>query len=322
MGKFSRQRQFSAQRMDAVQIISDRRRRAALQRILQLGRLNEGIAVAIAADPAAHAQETLRPRPQHPFPPGIERGQHGQEAVPKISEDIFDFVGNEQLFAAQRACLPQERDLAKDSFVQIFPVRRFRAPRVFEVHQVGDAVLVVDHALAPHLGRVGGQHRHDQAVCQKVEHRVAPHALRFKTLERGGDIGARFGRDTLAILRQIGEHRKQHEAAREIQRIIEAERIQPGVGKVRAVKPSRAIDRGGADIFGLLIEFFPAIGANDVTQQPPEIADIGILRDRRGGLLCVALHGRYAALRHGSRQGGWRLSPPAPVNRPDASRKR
>ena len=38
----------------------------------------------------------------------------------------------------------------------------FVATRIAQRHQCGDAVAVVDHALAPHLRRVGGEHGGDQ----------------------------------------------------------------------------------------------------------------------------------------------------------------
>src|SRR3546814_5756572 len=59
---------------------------------------------------------------------------------------------------------------------------------------------------------------------------------------------------------------------------------------VRAVQPPRPVDRGGADIFGLLVDLLPTIGADDVAQQPAEIADVGILGDRRHGGGCKSRH--------------------------------
>src|SRR3546814_1004754 len=52
----------------------------------------------------------------------------------------------------------------------------------------------------------------------------------------------------------------------------------------------RPVDRGGADIFGLLVDLLPTIGADDVAQQPAEIADVGILGDRRHGGGCKSRH--------------------------------
>jgi CheY-like chemotaxis protein len=57
---------------------------------------------------------------------------------------------------------------------------------------------------------------------------------------------------------------------------------------------ARAVDRGGPDIFGLAEQFVPAIGADDVAENPPEIADVGILRDldrRAHGRLCCTCEG-------------------------------
>ena len=220
MRQFGRDRQFRAQRMDRFHIIGQRRLAATAQRRPQLRRLHERVAVTVAADPVADPQEAVWPCAQHPFPPAIKRGQRRQEDVAEIGQDIVDLVLHEQLLAAQRARLPQQRDLAEDRLVQIFAVIRLGPPGILELHQVGDAILVIDHALAPHLGRVGGQHRHDQAVRQQFQHRILADAMRFELGHRRRDIGTRFRRHALPILGQIGEHREQHEAAGEVERVV------------------------------------------------------------------------------------------------------
>ncbi|KEZ14978.1 hypothetical protein CP98_04617 [Sphingobium yanoikuyae] len=106
MGEFGRDRQFRAQRMDRFHIIGQRRLAAAPQCRSQLRRLDERVAVTVAADPVADPQEAVRPRAQHPFPPAIERRQRRQEDVAEIGQDIVDLVLHEQFFAAQRARLP------------------------------------------------------------------------------------------------------------------------------------------------------------------------------------------------------------------------
>ena len=138
-----------------------------------------------------------------------------------------------------------------------------------------------------------------QAVRQQVEHRITPHPLRFETLERRGDIGARFGRHALAILGQVGKHREQHEAAHEIQRAVQIERIQfghrGGAGRGAAV----ALNTGAADCLGLRVQFFPAIAADHIAEDAAQEADVGVLRDRG-----KVSHDACCALQHRGRQGG------------------
>ena len=94
-------------------------------------------------------------------------------------------------------------------------------------------------------------------------------------------------RRRLPILGKVGEHRKQHEAADEREGIVEAERIQPAIDGGRAGDAAVAIDRGRANVFDALEQRIAAVCANDVAQQPAEIADVRILRDRRGHLAAL-----------------------------------
>src|SRR3546814_6621846 len=87
-----------------------------------------------------------------------------------------------------------------------------------------------------------------------------------------------------------------------------------------------AIDARRSDIFGLAEQFLAAIGANDVAEDSPEIADIGILRNLdwwAHGRLCCTCEGAgsRAVLAH-SYAPARLLSPmsclPPPPGRPPA----
>src|SRR3546814_3801520 len=78
---------------------------------------------------------------------------------------------------------------------------------------------------------------------------------------------------------QVGEHRKQHETAHERDGVVEAQRLQPRIARLGPGDAAMAIDARRSDIFGLAEQFLAAIGANDVAEDSPEIADIGILRN-------------------------------------------
>src|SRR3546814_4526852 len=87
-----------------------------------------------------------------------------------------------------------------------------------------------------------------------------------------------------------------------------------------------AIDARRSDIFGLAEQFLAAIGANDVAEDSPEIADIGILRNLdwwAHGRLCCTCEGvgSRAVLAH-SYAPARLLSPmsclPPPPGRPPA----
>jgi hypothetical protein len=111
---------------------------------------------------------------------------------------------------------------------------------------------VVDHRLAAHFGRVRGQHRGDQCVIEQRHHGVMPDAVLLQPRQRRGHVGAGLGRDALAILGEVGEHREQHEAADEIERLVEAEPVEPRIDRAGAGDAAVAVDRSGADIFDAL----------------------------------------------------------------------
>ena len=161
-GKARRHRQLGAQPMHRVDIVPQHRRGIAPRRHDHRLGGDERIAVAVAADPAADAQEARGALPQLGFPACVKFGYDGQEDVAQIGQRIVDLVGDEQLLHAQRPRLPQQHDLAPDRILDDIALGRFVHPGVAQQHQLGDAILVIEHRLAPHLGRVRGQHRRDE----------------------------------------------------------------------------------------------------------------------------------------------------------------
>ncbi len=161
-GQARRHRQFGAQPMHRVDIMAQHRRGIAPRRHHHRLGSDERVAVAVAADPAADAQETGGALPHLGFPSCVQPRHHRQEHVAEIGQRIVDLVGDEQFFHAQRPRLPQQHDLPPDRILDDIALGRLVGAAVAQQHQFGDAVLVVEHRLAPHLGRVRGQHRRDQ----------------------------------------------------------------------------------------------------------------------------------------------------------------
>src|SRR3546814_18500651 len=98
----------------------------------------------------------------------------------------------------------------------------------------------------------------------------------------------------LPVVGQVGEHRKQHETAHERDGVVEAQRLQTRIARLGPGDAAMAIDARRSDIFGLAEQFLAAIGANDVAEDSPEIADIGILRNLdwwAHGRLCCTCEG-------------------------------
>ena len=177
--------------------------------------------------------------------------------------------------------MPQKGDLATDRLVDQFAVLGLGRADILEAHQIGDPVAMIDHRLAPHLGRVGGQDRRDQGPFEQGQGRVAVDALRLQPGKRGGHVGAGLGGDAPAVLGEVGEHRKEHEAAHEGERVVEAQRRQRRLDCFLVGLAARLVDGGGANALDPLEQILAAMIADDVAEDPSEIADVGILGDRR-----------------------------------------
>ncbi len=79
--------------------------------------------------------------------------------------------------------------------------------------------------------------------------------------------------------------------------------VETGIDAVGALDPARAIDRGLADIFDPLEQRLAAVEADHVAEQPPEEADVGIVRDA---------HDSHRPLLHRNRKRVNKESAPVP----------
>ena len=130
----------------------------------------------------------------------------------------------------------------------------------------------------------------DPGIKQKFEAALAKAAvLAKKILDRSPrDPNARFAEVlrtglfcALSIFSQIGQHREQHETAHEGQRVIEAQRLQRFF-HVAAGNAAMPVHRSCTDGFDAVEQRLPAIGADHITQQPAQVANVGVLRDSGG----------------------------------------
>ena len=115
-----RQRQLGTEAMDLVQIVRKCNRRLRADRARERFADNIRIAVAIAADPRAHAQERRQPNVtrkcevpvQHVLQRRIELRNLLEKRVAVEGEAILDLVGHLQLRQAQHRGLPQREHLS------------------------------------------------------------------------------------------------------------------------------------------------------------------------------------------------------------------
>jgi hypothetical protein len=106
-----RQRQLATQVMHLGQVVPQRHIGLAAQRVGQGVGRHVGVAVAVAPDPLAHAQETGHPvSRQFVFQFGVKLGNFAQESRFVVAQGVLDFVGDGELGEAQQARLPQLHD--------------------------------------------------------------------------------------------------------------------------------------------------------------------------------------------------------------------
>jgi hypothetical protein len=162
--------------MALIQIEFERSLALHAHRLAQCLGCDEGIAVAVAADPAADAQEGRQlkavlgesARRQLVFQRGIEARQLAQKSVVVIGKPVGDLVDDFQPGLPQHAGLPQrEHGAAQGLFICPRLFRREPGAIAFR-QQLRHLHLAVDHAFAPHLGRVRGEHRTDDGVGEKA----------------------------------------------------------------------------------------------------------------------------------------------------------
>ena len=169
--------------MHLGEVMAQRHLALAAQGVLQGLGADVGVAVAVAANPVAHAQEVvLHAGAQHVLQVGIELGNFAQKSGFVVAQRVLDFVVHAQFAVAQQPGLPQLHHPGAN--LRLIGGQLARRERVgalgaaFAVaqdviarrQQLGDGALGVQNTFALHLGRVCGKHRRDKAVRQAVRH--------------------------------------------------------------------------------------------------------------------------------------------------------
>ena len=154
--------------MDLGEIKAQRHFTLAAQGLAQRGGRDVGVAVAVAADPVAHAQEGRHGvAGQGAFHFTVQPRDFAQKRRLVVRQRILDLVGHGQPGGAQHARLPQLRHAGLQ---QRFVVRtQTRRDQIVAFGQVaGHGAFGVKNALALHLGGVGREHRRDAGRGQHL----------------------------------------------------------------------------------------------------------------------------------------------------------
>ena len=227
-----------------------------------------------------------------------------EERVVVIGEAVRDFVDDLQAGMPEQVRAPQQQHRAAQLLL-VAPQLRVVADEAFAlVDQVGDFELARQSALAPHFGRMRGQHRADQRAVEEFPEGLRRNAGFARALERVSErAGPRrrtldhmraIAADVVLILGDVGQMRKVGERAHDRERLVVVEAVEdrrelaPRAGLVVAMEA----DRGLADALDKLEGLVALLLAHRVAEHAPEQADV--FAQRRVLLLLARIGSRRA----------------------------
>ncbi len=149
-----------------------------LQRIARDFGRDEGIAVAVAADPRAEAQHlgqleridlelVGRAKGRGDF--AIELGQRVEDGDVVVVEAHLDFVVNGGPARAHLVGLPEAGDLGENKFLEARHVLFGNGNAVERLEKLADAAALEHHGAARDLSGMRGEDRHDEHAAQPVQ---------------------------------------------------------------------------------------------------------------------------------------------------------
>ena len=310
------ERQFGAQLMQLVEIELQRPRALHPHRLGDDVAGDERIAVAVAADPGADAQERgdpprqARGRSERIFDRAVELGQFAQERVVVIGEAVGDFVDHAKFCLAQHVGAPHRQDGAAQAHF-VFRERRVVAGKPLAlVQQRRNFDLARQRAFAPDFGRMRGQNRARQGVIEEradlcvvmpglagAAERIAEGTRpRLRARAHMGAVAA----DVVLVFRDIGEVREIAEGADDRQGLVAVEAVEnrlklaPRAGVVVPVEADRSLADALDDFVGLRA-FLLAHGVAEQAAEEPHVLlqrqVLVVLRRGRVRVHCTCIHG-------------------------------
>ena len=271
--------------MDLRQVVAQRGLALPRQRGGERPGADEGIAVAVAADPVAHAEEgrDLEAR-QGLLDLAVELGNLRQEGGAVVAERVLDLVVDGELGLAQHPRLPELGDAGADQRLVACRARARQLGRARR-QQLGDRPLGVEDALPLHLGRVGGEHRRDPGVLERPGDASTPMPRRASRSNAPCERAAlqvplalvhRAAAQVVPVLGDVGEVREVAEGAdhahRAVARKAGEQPVEGAAGGGVALQPVG--DRELADPLDQVERLLAFLLADHVAEDPPEQADV------------------------------------------------
>ena len=282
-----RHRQLTAQVVQLGQVVANGHVGLALQGQLQSLGGDIGVAVAIAANPLAHAQKRrhalLARQAQVCFQVAIQAGNFGQERALVVAQGVVDFIGHGEFGKTQQAGLPELRDARFDQ--SLVALELARQQHLALGQQAGDGALGVQNAFALHLGGVGGEHWADVALGQGFDdvgfvdaglaqarqcHRQATRLQIPSAFVHGAAA------DVVAVFGQIGQVTEVGEGADHADRLVAGQGLEEFfellVGAFVGV--SAKGHREFSNLFDALISCLALLLTNHIAQNAAQQADV------------------------------------------------
>jgi hypothetical protein len=240
------------------------------------------VPVTIAADPAAESQEQRDGLGQMggTFDIRIQRWHFTQKRGAPVGERVLDLVVDAELLGPQHPCLPERRDARQqflvDRRVAIFGLALAR------FDQCGDRPFGIEDALAPHLGRMRSQHRHQAGIGEQRGQPLRTDAARVQCRHRmrqstGSHRGARllaaYKMTVLGDVREVGEVTERTD---DVDRVVARQAAQQRIETTGCRRFSVAAEaqRGLADLLDRRIHRIALVGAEHVAEQLSQQPDV------------------------------------------------
>ena len=199
------QRQFAVEAFEFVVVMGKGDFGLARQGVAQQVGVDERVAVAVAADPAADAVKVgdfdagAEGGGDVVFQPAVQGRQGIKEGQRVIGDAVFDFVLDRQLEGADVGRLPERQQYPLELGRQGGFGVGIDIGVVEQLQELADGTLAVQRGLALHFGRMGGQYRHDLGVFQQAGQRVGGDAVFAQDGQRTGQAARLRWRTGLAV---------------------------------------------------------------------------------------------------------------------------
>ena len=306
-----RHRQLGAELVHLGQVVAQRRLALARQRQLQRLGGHEGVAVAVAADPVAHAEEVgdVAAR-QRVLDLAVHLRDLAQEGRAVVGQRVLDLVRDGQLGVAQHARLPELGHAGGELLLVLGALAR-GVQMVALVDQLGHGALGVEDGLALNLGRVRGQHRRDVGPRERAGDVVGADVGLGQALEGHRErpllqmplaLVHLAAAHMVAILGDVGQVREVAEGADHADGLLDRQVLEQAVERLAGagILLQAVGDRELADLLDQLVGGLAFLFADDVAEDAPEQADV---LDQRSVLL-GRIGGRPGLDDRGFRSGG------------------